>query len=434
MDSIWTDSAQIPAFEALHGDITTDVLVIGGGMAGILCAYWLKASGVDCALVEADRIGMGITKNTTAKITSQHGLVYHKLQKRIGSEKTKLYLKANEEALEAFRKLCAGIDCGFETRDHFVYEKTRSGGLEQELSVLEALGYPAEFLPNPPLPFPTVGGIKFPRQAQFHPLAFLAGLVRDLPIYESTRVTELAPGFAKTEHGSIRAEKIIIATHFPFLNKHGSFFLKLYQQRSYVLALENGPNVEGMYLDAAENGLSFRMFGDKLLLGGGGHRTGKPGGGWWEIEAAAARYYPEAVITHRWATQDCMSLDGIPYIGQYSRSTPNLYVATGFNKWGMTSSMVSALLLKDLILGRENPYRELFSPSRSILRPQLALNALESTKNLLSLSPKRCPHLGCALKWNPQEHSWDCPCHGSRFEADGTLIDNPATGDLKKRD
>ena len=432
MDSIWTDSVQIPAFEALHGDIATDVLVIGGGMAGILCAYWLKASGVDCALVEADRVGMGITKNTTAKITSQHGLVYHKLLKRFGTEKARLYLTANEEALGVFRKLCAGIDCGFETLDHFVYEKTRSGGLEQELAALEALGYPAEFAPDLPLPFPTVGGVKFPRQAQFHPLAFLAGLVRDLPIYENTRVTELAPGFARTEQGSIRAKKIIVATHFPFLNKHGSYFLKMYQQRSYVLALDNAPKTEGMYLDAAENGLSFRSFGDKLLLGGGGHRTGKTGGGWWELEAAAARYYPEAIITHRWATQDCMTLDGIPYIGQYSRSTPNLYVATGFNKWGMTSSMVAARVLTDLILERENLYADLFSPSRSMLHPQLGLNVLESTRNLLSFSTPRCPHLGCALKWNPQERSWDCPCHGSRFREEGKLIDNPATGDLKR--
>ena len=139
-------------------------------------------------------------------------------------------------------------------------------------------------------------------------------------------------------------------------------------------------------------------------------------------------------MTHRWATQDCMTLDGIPYIGHYSKRTPDLYVATGFNKWGMTTAMAAAQMLTDMILGKENPYADVFSPSRSILKPQLAINAIEATTNLLTLSTKRCPHLGCALKWNPQERSWDCPCHGSRFEASGKLIDNPATGDLKKRD
>ena len=186
-----------------------------------------------------------------------------------------------------------------------------------------------------------------------------------------------------------------------------------------------------MYLGAEENGLSFRMQGDQLLLGGGGHRTGKQGGNWQVLEDFARTHYPEAHITHRWATQDCMSLDGVPYIGRYSRRTPNLFVATGFNKWGMTTSMVAAQLLSDLVLDIENPYADVFSPSRSMLRKQLAVNGLEATINLLTPTRKRCPHLGCALKWNPQEHSWDCPCHGSRFEEDGTLIDNPSTDDLK---
>ena len=189
-----------------------------------------------------------------------------------------------------------------------------------------------------------------------------------------------------------------------------------------------------MYLDEQENGLSFRSHNDALILGGVGHRTGKQGGNWNELEQFTQVHYPNAKITHRWATQDCMSLDGIPYIGQYSARTPNLYVATGFNKWGMTSSMVAAQVLTDLITGKGSPYADLFSPSRSILHPQLGMNAMETTKNLLSFSTKRCPHMGCALKWNPQERSWDCPCHGSRFEENGKLIDNPATGDLKKRD
>ena len=208
--------------------------------------------------------------------------------------------------------------------------------------------------------------------------------------------------------------------------------MKLYQQRSYALSLENVPSFAGMYKDEAEDGLSFRSQGSALILGGGGHRTGKPGGGWQELERIARQYYPQASITHRWAAQDCMSLDGIPYIGQYSARTPGLYVATGFNKWGMTSSMVAARVLTDLICGKGSPYADLFSPSRSMLQPQLGINAAEAAKDLLTFSKKRCPHMGCALKWNPQERSWDCPCHGSRFSESGTRLDNPAVSDRKK--
>ena len=433
MESIWHATSQMPHFPPLWGDINVDVLVIGGGMAGLLCAYSLQKAGISCAVAEAKTIGGGITKNTTAKITSQHGLIYKKIADKYGLEKAGLYLEANEKALTDLRELCQKIDCDFYEADNFIYSTENRQKLEEELAVLQALGFPAELEEKLPMPVSTVGAVKFPHQARFHPLKFLSAIGENLTIYEDTPVEQLTREGALTPHGKIRAEAIVVATHFPFLNKHGSFFLKLYQQRSYVLALENVPEVPGMYLDEKENGLSFRMQDGALLLGGGGHRTGKQGGNWAELESFARVHYPEAKITHRWATQDCMSLDGIPYIGRYSGSTPNLYVATGFNKWGMTSSMVSARLLTDLICGRSSPYEAVFSPSRSMFHPQLGVNAIESAMNLLSLSTKRCPHLGCALKWNPQERSWDCPCHGSRFEEDGTLIDNPATGDLKKK-
>ena len=431
MESIWQDIS-LPHFRMLDGDISTDVLVIGGGMAGLLCAHRLQQAGVNCLVAEAAEICGGITKNTTAKITSQHGLCFHKLLTRFGPETARLYLEANQKAVNRYWELCRNIDCDFAEEDNYIYARGNRAVLERELAALEALGFPAKLAENLPLPFPTVGAVKFPGQARFHPLKFLAALARDLHIYEYTPIRQLVKHTAITDRGTIRAEKIIVATHFPFLNKHGSYFLKLYQQRSYALALENVPLFDGMYLDEAENGLSFRRQGDVLILGGGGHRTGKQGGNWKELERFAAKHYPNAAITRRWATQDCMSLDGIPYIGQYSARTPNLYVATGFNKWGMTNSMAAAEILTDLVQGRENPYAPVFSPSRSILHPQLAVNALESTKNLLSFSTRRCPHLGCALKWNPQERSWDCPCHGSRFTEDGRLIDNPATGNLKK--
>ena len=186
-----------------------------------------------------------------------------------------------------------------------------------------------------------------------------------------------------------------------------------------------------MYVDEAKTGLSFRPYGDLLLLGGGSHRTGKKGGGWRELEQFAAQHFPKATILAKWATQDCMSLDGVPYIGQYAKSTPDLYVATGFNKWGMTTSMAAAELLSDLVRGKKNPLAALFDPSRSVLHPQLTVNAAESVLNLITPTAPRCPHMGCALKYNPEEKSWDCPCHGSRFDREGIVLDNPATDDKK---
>lgn len=433
MTSIW-QNAEMPHFPPLRGEVHTDVLVIGGGMAGLLCAYKLQQAGINCTVAEAKTIAGGITRNTTAKITAQHGLIYRQLIDRFGVEQARLYLEANVQALAAYRTLCRDLDCDFSEQDNFIYSTTDRRKLEAELSALEALHHPGAFEEHLPLPFPTVGAVKFSNQAQFHPLKFLSAIAEDLHIYENTPVRQLKPGAAVTDHGKILAGAIIVATHFPFLNKHGSYFLKLYQQRSYALALENAQALEGMYLDEQENGLSFRSHNGALILGGGGHRTGKSGGGWQELEQFAQIHYPGAKITHRWATQDCMSLDGMPYIGPYSARTQNLYVATGFNKWGMTTSMMAAQVLTDTITGKGSPYEALFSPSRSMAHPQLGINAMEAAKNLLSFSTKRCPHMGCALKWNPQEHSWDCPCHGSRFTKDGKLIDNPATGDLKKRE
>lgn len=430
MASIWKENLSLPHFPSLDGDIHTDVLIIGGGIAGLLCARKLHDAGTDYILCESDTICSGTTQNTTAKITSQHALCYHKLIRKYGPEKAKLYLSANQAAVAAYGRLCAQIDCDYSTQDSYVYSLTDREILEKELKALQKLDFPAELVENLPLPFPTAGAVKLPNQGQFHPLKFLTGIAADLQIYEHTPIRELGPGWAKTDRGIITAEKIIVATHFPILNKHGSYFLKLYQHRSYCLALENTQTVNGMFVDESGTGLSLRSHNGLLILGGGSHRTGKQGGGWDALEQAAANYFPGATIHSRWATQDCMSLDGIPYIGRYSARTADLYVATGFNKWGMTSSMVAADILTDLVLGKRNPYAEVFSPSRSILHPQLAINAFEAVTNLLSFGKKRCPHMGCALKWNSAEHSWDCPCHGSRFEENGKLINNPATDDL----
>lgn len=430
MESLWHQTTQLPRFEPLHKDLRTDTLVIGGGLAGLLCAYELTQAGVDCVLVEAGRLCGGVTGNTTAKLTIQHGLIYHKLLKKFGLDQTRAYRNANQTALERYRTLCRDTPCDFEEKSNYVYALDSRRDLDAEIAALEQLGQPAALVAETALPFPVAGAVRFDCQAQFHPLKFVSGIINGLRIYENTRVLEVKTGQAATTGGTIRADHIVVATHFPFLNKFGCYWLKMYQSRSYVLALEGGKDVEGMYVDESGTGLSFRNANNLLLLGGGAHRTGKQGGGWAELEEFARRYYPTARPVYRWAAQDCMTLDGIPYAGLYSPRLPRLYVVTGFNKWGMTSSMASAALITDLILDRDNPCKNVFSPSRSVLHPQLAANIGESALNLLTPTRPRCPHLGCALKYNAQEHSWDCPCHGSRFAENGSLLDGPATGDL----
>ena len=433
-NSVWPDTAKLPAFGRLERNLKTDVLIIGGGLAGILCAYMLSKAGVDYALVEADRIFHGVSRNTTAKITAQHGLICSKLLREFGEARARMYLDANQEALAQYRQLSKTIQYDFEEKDCYVYSVDRPSKLEQEMDAMERIGFQAEFVKDLSLPIQTAGAVKVKAQAQCNPLKLGAEVARGLRIYEHTPVRAFDERGFLTDRGRITAEKTIVATHFPIFNKHGGYFLKLYQHRSYVLALENAMSgaLDGMYVDERDTGLSFRSYGELLLLGGGGHRTGKKGGGWKELAAFTQTHYPKAGVRYHWATQDCMSLDGVPYIGQYGKNTPGLYVASGFNKWGLTSSMVAAMLLRDLVLGRENPWADVFSPSRTVLRPQLACNALESALNLIAPSVPRCPHMGCALKWNEQERSWDCPCHGSRFTEQGKLMDNPAEGDLKK--
>jgi len=436
MESIWEKTISRRVFDTLNGNKSTEVLIVGGGIAGLLSARKLKSIGVDCILVEADRICGGITQNTTAKITFGHGLIYDKLIKEFGEENARLYLEAQIKAGEEYARLCEKIDCDYEKKASYVYSLHNREKIKNEVIALTRLGVKAELSKAGELPIEVAGAVRIENQAQFHPLKFLYAIAKDLPIYEDTKAIEFLPHKVRTNRGDITFKKLIIATHFPLLNKHGGYFLKLYQHRSYVIALKGAQNPNGMYVDESDAGLSFRTYGDLLLLGGGGHRTGKQGGCWWELEAFAKKYYKNSEIIGRWATQDCMTLDGIPYIGQYAAATPDMLVATGFNKWGMTNAMVAAGILSDLVIGKKNPYTETFSPSRSMLHPQLAVNALESAVGLLTPTAPRCPHLGCALKYNHVEHTWDCPCHGSRFSEHGKLINNPATDDhrsIKRR-
>lgn len=440
MKYLW-EPENTPEYPALEGGIETDVLIIGGGMAGVLCAYKMTEAGADCVLVEGDVPGNGTTRGTTAVLTAQHDTLYTDLVKKHGEAAAKRYLHRNLRAVESFRELSREIPCGFETRPSFMYTCGTKGelspdALRREAEFVRRLGFPAEFVEDAGLPFAARGAVRYPHMAQFDPLELLHGLASRLRVYAHTfvRKIDLTTNTAHTDQGKIKAEKIVVATHFPLINRFGAYFMKLYQMRSYVKALENAPRLEGTYVGTGKSSLYFRNAGDLLLIGGGDHRTGKApkDGGMAYVSEAAKRLFPNAETRFEWAAQDCTALDGVPYIGRYSRFTPDLFVATGFNEWGMTTSMLAAELLTAQVLD-DAPEDPLFTPQRSMLHPQLFVNLWETAAHVLRPTAPRCSHLGCALIWNKSEHTWDCACHGSRFSPEGAVLENPAMRDIRPR-
>ncbi|MBC3938434.1 FAD-dependent oxidoreductase [Anaerotruncus massiliensis (ex Liu et al. 2021)] len=476
-ESIWSKAAGLPERPALAGGLDVDAAVIGGGMAGVLTAHFLKAAGLRTVLLEASRVGGGQTKNTTAKITSQHGLIYHRLIERSGEEPARQYADANQRAVAEYRRMVRelGIDCDFTEAPAYLYSTAEREPLAREFEAAKALGIGAAYGSQTELPFPVAAALRFDGQARFHPLRFLRAVAGPLEIYEGTPVRSVEGNRIFTDRGEVTAAKIVLACHYPFLNAPGYYFMRMHQERSYVLALKNASKLTGMYLGVDADGLSFRPQGDLLLLGGGNHRTGEnsAGGQYQRLREAAKTYWPESAEAAAWSAQDCMTLDGVPYIGRYSASTPDWYVATGFQKWGMTSSMVSALLITGLITEGKSPWEQVFTPqrfnpsasARTLMRDTaqaakgLARKFLTPPREDIEALPRghggvveydgekvgvykdengeafivsvRCPHLGCQLEWNPDEKSWDCPCHGSRFDFRGRLIDNPAQEGLE---
>ena len=474
MESIWSQTCQFRQREALPGDMQTDIAVIGAGMAGVLIASALQETGRRVVVLEAQRIAGGQTRNTTAKLTCQHALLYEKLTRTLGPNKARQYAQANAAALEEYRRIISaqGIECDLEQRDAYVYG-TDAARLRKEAEAAAALGLPASFVEEAKLPFPTAGAVRFANQAQFHPLKFLQAISEPLTIYENTSVQSVEEDQLITSRGRVQAEQIVFACHFPFVNFPGIYFARMHQERSYVIALENASQMDGMWIGAEQGSYSFRNYGPLLLLGGGGHRCGENsvGGRYADLRQKAAQWYPGSREVAHWSAQDCVTADSVPYIGPYAASHPNWYVATGFQKWGMTSSMVAAMLLRDRICGKENPWAEVFDPGRFDEKtlPGLAQESGQAVKGLAKqlfqipaeaakeLPPGhggivfwkgkklgvykdesgalwpvdiRCPHLGCQLEWNPDELSWDCPCHGSRFDYLGRLISGPAQEDL----
>ena len=428
MKSIWEENLDMPSFPSLSKDICCDVLIIGGGIAGILCGYTLKKAGVDYVILESDKICAKTTRFTTGKITSLHGFIYSRLIKEFGKDFAKLYYEANEDAIREYKELCKNIDCDFKIKDNYIYslDKTK---IKKEYDAIKSLNIEAVFEENSALPFDTAGCIKFENQAEFNPLKFLKEISKNLNIYENSRVKKVKNNICYTKDAKVTANKIIFATHFPLPALEGLYFAKMYQEKSYAIAYKSEYNLKGNYIDENSE-LSIRRYNDYLILGGQKHRTGKKSGNWQTLEDYKDKYFPGNKTKYFWAAEDTITLDGVPYIGRINAFSKDKYVITGFNKWGMTSSMLGAKLLCDLILGKENKYEKIFSTKRTILRKQLVINAFESAKNLISFSTPRCTHLGCKLIWNKHEHTWDCPCHGSKFSKNGDILNGPANKKL----
>lgn len=430
MGYLWNEGVTMPDFPALKGDRDTQVLIIGGGMAGVMCALQLHREGIDYLLVEGDRVGQGVTKGTTAVLTAQHDTLYSDLIRALGRERAGRYLKANLWAVEELGRMAADWSCDLVERPSLIYDLGDRAKMEEEVLAVRSLGLHAQLRDQTGLPFPVAGAVEFPGMAQFHPMKLLSQLVRGLNIVEHTFVRRLVGTVAETDQGRIRAKQVIVATHFPFVDRRGLYFMKMYQKRSFVLALEGAPPLECTAMDRAEGGMYFRTQGALLLVGGGDRRTGSRGDGFDAVRAFVRQHFSQAKERCAWASQDCVTLDGAPYIGPYSPALPGVYVATGFGLWGMSTSVVAGRILTDQVLGRQSQWQDAFNPRRSMLRPQLLSNMAVATLDFLTLTTKRCPHLGCALKWNRTERCWDCPCHGSRFDGDGKLLDGPATRDL----
>lgn len=472
--SIWEKNIEFEEREALKESIKTEVAVIGGGMAGILIADRLQTQGKKVIILEADRIASGYTKNTTAKITAQHNNIYSKIANFSGLENAKIYAKANMRAVEWFKKTVEErkIDCDFEIKDAFLYSENKSKLKEEEKACLD-IGMSVEWVDAPDLPFETAGALCLPSQAQFNPLKFIKHIAKDLKIYEKTEVKKIKGNTLLGDGFQVEAEKIVFACHYPFVNFPGFYFAKMYQKRSYVLALENAMDIDGMYIGTEEDDFSFRKYKDLLLFGGAQHRAGEnfSGDKYETLRIAAKEMFPEAKEVASWSAQDCITADGIPYIGRFSKNNDNIYIATGFGKWGMTTSAVSAEIITDLIIRGKSYAEKVFSPSRFSLKAAGGIldETLHSAKGLLKqlicipqsriedikigegkailyegrrvgvfreseekyyFVKLKCPHLGCRLEWNQDEKSWDCPCHSSRFDYKGKLINGPAQTDI----
>jgi glycine/D-amino acid oxidase-like deaminating enzyme/nitrite reductase/ring-hydroxylating ferredoxin subunit len=493
--AFWIDTTAATNYPPMPGDMSVDVAILGGGITGLTAAVLLKRLGKTVAVIEARRIAEGVTGHTTAKVTSQHGLIYDQLIQKHGEERARLYAEANEAAIDRIEAFIneKGIDCDFRRLPAFVYTESEEylGQLEAEVEAAQRVGLPASFVEQAPLPFPVVGAMRFAAQAQFHIRKYLLPLAEEIPgdgshLFENTRalgIEEGEPCKVATDRGAVTAKDVIIATHIPFTFK-GQFWGKATPQREYGIAARIGETVvsEGISINAESPTRSVRTAsrnGERVLIVvGETHKTGEEPDTeqrYSNLEEWARERFGVTEFENRWSAQDYYSMDILPYVGRIGVGDEHTYVATAFRAWGMTNGTAAAMMLSDLIAGRENEWSGLYDSTRAasvVSSTSLYKEGIEQAAHFVkdrfkgaAVDPRhvapgeakivgrpgdqtavyrdpqgqvhavsaRCTHLGCIVAWNPAEASWDCPCHGSRFSIDGEVLQGPAVRDLENR-
>ena len=491
--SPWVATTPREPLPPLDRDLTVEVAVIGAGIVGVTTALLLAEAGVAVALIESGEVGCGVTGYTTAKVSSLHGLTYRDLVEKHGEDKARLYGEANEAGLEKIAALARDlqIDCDFRRKANITYAATEADRpkVEDEAEVAARLGLPASFDERLDLPFGTFGAVQFDRQAEFHPRRYLLGLldrVLELGglVAERTRVMSVDDGkpvrIATDTGSTVSAERVVVATHFPLLDR-GVWFARVHPQRSYAIAMRaRGALPQAMYLSSETPAHSIRLIpsgGDELLMvGGESHKPGMrhSGEAYARLEAWAREHFDIESVEYRWASQDNMPVDGLPYVGRVWPFSDRLLMATGFKKWGLANGAAAAMMLADTIGGKPNAWlpafdSQRFTPRQSapkMLKENATVGALffgdrlrrgsadaiplgegrivrdglrqaavyrDESGALRKLSA-RCTHLGCIVKWNGVEKTWDCPCHGSRFGLDGAVVQGPAVKPLEPLD
>ena len=495
--SYWLESIDLPQFSQLNEDLDVDVAIVGGGITGITAAYLLANEGLKIALLEGDRLLNGTTGHTTAKVTAQHDLIYDELISNLGENRAKLYFEANKEAMNFIKNTISKlqIDCDFLEQDAIIYATTDKyeKKLQKEADAYKQLGINGYLTKEIPLDFNIKNAIIMKEQAQFHPLKYLSALLqtlveKDVHIFENTVAVKVEKGkrpIVKTRNGaSVTSNYVLSCTHFPFYEGKGLYSARMYAERSYVLAAKTKKSYPGgMYLSAEDPKHSLRSAvinkEEMVLIAGYSHQTGKDEKTlekYKALEAFGENVFGLEAVPYHWSAQDLITLDKVPYIGPITSDRPNVLIATGYRKWGMTNSVVAALLFRDRIIGKENGFEKLFTPSRFHLNPsakklakvntevitELVKGKLEKSdfdpenlKNdegavitvegqrkgaykdvdgMLHVVDTTCTHAGCEVNWNDGERSWDCPCHGSRFSYTGEVIEGPAEKPLQKYD
>jgi glycine/D-amino acid oxidase-like deaminating enzyme/nitrite reductase/ring-hydroxylating ferredoxin subunit len=488
--SLWLDSTEETSYPPQAGALSAEVAVLGGGIAGLTTALLLKRDGARVVVIEAARVGSGVTGCTTAKVSALQQTIYRALRRRHGKDGARVYAQASAASVEMVGDIAAeeSIDCDLARRPAFTYaarDRDR-GTVESEFEAARQAGLPVTLVSDVDLPFETYGAVRLDDQIEIHPVRYVQGLARAVDgdgsvVLERTRalsVDEGNPCRITTDRGQVTADQVVIATHYPVLDR-SLFFARLEPSRSYCVAARvRGTPSRGMSISAAGTTRSVRSYGDLLIIGGEGHITGARKATperFDKLEEFARSHWDVEEVTHRWSAQDPSSWDLMPVIGRYHPGSSRLYVASGFHKWGLTSATFAARLISDLIASRDNPWAERFNPSRLGGRglPKLvemnsrvaadfvgdrALPALRGSAADLSPGDARvvrdglgktgvyrddegrlhavslrCTHLGCLLRWNGAERSWDCPCHGSRFDVDGGVLEGPAVQPLQRK-